>query len=195
MGLDGVDPGGAGTYSIVVAPELWLLGHRIDHRVFRDMSIPDIAKKLLGEWGITPTMKLLGAFPKLPQRAQYGESDYDFLRRLLVEAGIAFHFDPRAEKSPLVLTDAPDAAEARTTVPYVDDGGMGGFESRFWNVLESDLPPKRPSRRRGHRGRLRFSEARLSRQRIAEGRADGARAPRTVRVSAGAESRRRRGRW
>ena len=71
-------------------PALWLLTHRVNHRIFQHLSVP-IVEKLLAEWHIEPTKRLTGSYPKLEYRVQYGESDYDFVRRQLVEAGISFY--------------------------------------------------------------------------------------------------------
>src|SRR5579871_5908738 len=88
--LDSVVANGMATYSILVAPRLLLLAHRTNHRIFQHLSVPEIAKSLLGEWGITPELAIKGEHPKLELRVQYGETDYDFLRRLLAEEGISF---------------------------------------------------------------------------------------------------------
>jgi type VI secretion system secreted protein VgrG len=113
-----VEPEGLSTYSLQLAPTLWLLTKRTGHRIFQHLSVPEIAKKLLGEWHIEPVVKLTHAYPKLPMRTQYGESDYDFLRRLLAEAGITFFFQtPDGEETKLVLSDAPQSGQPQREVP------------------------------------------------------------------------------
>jgi type VI secretion system secreted protein VgrG len=116
---------GLSTYYLRVVPRLWLLTQRRNHRLFQHLSIPDIADKLLREWDIPHVWRVRRAeHPKLDLRSQYGESDYDFLCRLLEEAGIAFFFqdDPK-QGSTLILSDAPQSAEPRSGGPlrYVDN--------------------------------------------------------------------------
>jgi type VI secretion system secreted protein VgrG len=100
---------GLSTYGFSIVPSLWLLTQRTGHRLFQHLSVPGIVTKILGEHGVEPTLRLSETYPKLALRTQYGESDYDFVRRLLAEAGISFFFD---DGSKLVLSDAPSKAEA-----------------------------------------------------------------------------------
>ena len=119
-----IEAEGHAAYSLRLAPALWLLTHRRGHRVFQHLSAPDIAKKLLLEWKIEPTLKIHGRHPRLEHRVQYGETDYDFLRRVLVEAGISFYFEADDQgKTRLVLSDTPqsNAPRSETAIPYHRD--------------------------------------------------------------------------
>jgi len=73
-----VEEQGLSTYEITLVPALWLLTQRRNYRIFQQMSEIDIVRKLLGEWGIAPTLKLSGAYKKRNYRVQYGETDYAF---------------------------------------------------------------------------------------------------------------------
>jgi type VI secretion system secreted protein VgrG len=116
------EPTGLSSYHLRIAPTLWMLGHRRNHRIFQHRSVPEIVGALLAEWGIEPVWRLeRGPYPHLEYRVQYGESDLAFVERLLEEAGISFFFaDAPERRSALVLTDAPEAAEARGVVPCAD---------------------------------------------------------------------------
>jgi type VI secretion system VgrG family protein len=132
-----VETEGLSTYSVQVAPKLWLLDHRKGHRVFQHASVPDIARKLLGEWDIPVSVKLVHKYPKLPMRVQYGESDYDFFRRLLAEAGISFFFHTEGrEETRLVLSDAPHLAEPAhgAALPFTRDDSLAGSRPHISNV-------------------------------------------------------------
>lgn len=64
------------TYYLRLVPDLWLLTHRRNYRIFQHLSIPDITDELLSEWAIQPIWKIdRGDYPKLEYKAQYGESD------------------------------------------------------------------------------------------------------------------------
>ena len=67
-------------------------------------------QKILGDWGQKAGLDLHERPPKLEFKVQYGESDYDFLRRTLVDAGISysFAFDRESQTTRLVLSDAPE---------------------------------------------------------------------------------------
>jgi type VI secretion system secreted protein VgrG len=114
-----VEPDGLSMYSLRVVPALWLLTHRTNHRIFQHKSVVEIAEALLAEWKITPVVRVdRGAFPKLESRSQYGESDYDFLRRLLADAGISFFFHAGDDDvSKVVLADAPQSGKPREGGP------------------------------------------------------------------------------
>ncbi|EYF08096.1 type VI secretion system tip protein TssI/VgrG [Chondromyces apiculatus] len=115
---------GLSTYLFRIVPPLWLLNQRSGNRIYQHLSIPDIVDKLLAEWEIAPTWKIdRASYPKLEFKVQYAESDYNFLSRLLEEAGIAFTFPEGAEGPVLTLSDRLEANEARPGAPvtYLDD--------------------------------------------------------------------------
>ena len=107
---------GLSTYEIEIAPQLWLLTQRSDYRVFQHLSNPDIVKALLEGWSLPATWHLhADDHPPLPYKVQYGETDFDFMSRLLEEAGIAYAFadDGGGEASQLVLSDALHRSASR----------------------------------------------------------------------------------
>lgn len=114
-----VEPSGLSTYQLQIVPHLWLLTQRRNSRLFQHQSIPDMVEKLLREWHIEHEMRIdRPSHPRLELRTQYGESDYDFLSRLLEEAGISFFFadDPK-KGAVLVLSDAPQSGPLREAGP------------------------------------------------------------------------------
>lgn len=131
MELVRVEPNGLSTYEIVIVPALWMLTQRYNCRLFQHKSVPEIAAQLLTEHKIRHVLRIDDAqrasFPKLELRAQYNETDYAFMTRLLEEAGISFFFeDDPIEGSQLVLSDRPHAAHARPfgALPFVDDASL-----------------------------------------------------------------------
>jgi type VI secretion system secreted protein VgrG len=81
---------------LTIRPRLFKLTQRTDCRTFQDLAAPDIVKKVLTNAGLADAdqaYKLTGSYPKRTYTAQYRETDYDFLRRLLSEEGIAFTVD------------------------------------------------------------------------------------------------------
>ena len=145
------EPTGLSTYRFHLVPVLWLLGQRRDHRIFQHRSAPDIAALVLDRWGIERALELdAAAYPPLPYKVQYAESDLAFLCRLLEEAGIAFTFPPGAEghgvltlgdrlhagaprPRPLPWVSAPDDAvfhDLVTDVRVVDETRPGAHTIR-----------------------------------------------------------------
>lgn len=97
-------------------------------------------KKLLGEWGITFESRVTGGRHKPRKyRAQYGETDFDFVRRMLEDAGISYYFSKRERAAPPSSWTmpprrgtSPSLACASTTSPglgrTVDD--LGSLRAR-----------------------------------------------------------------
>lgn len=123
MQLVQAEPTGLSTYYLRIVPRLWILTQRRNHRLFQHMSIPDMVGRVLNEWHIRHTFRIHRPdHPKLELRMQYGESDFDFIGRLLEEAGISYFFkDHDSGDSELVLHDAPQTAEPRAGGPIAHE--------------------------------------------------------------------------
>lgn len=104
---------GLSTYSIEIVPTLWLATQRRNHRMFQRLSDVDIAVAMLREWGVEPVLRLSSTYPRREYRVQYGESDHDFIARLLEGAGVSWYFIDEGGESRLVLSDAPEANALR----------------------------------------------------------------------------------
>ncbi|HLM73685.1 MAG TPA: type VI secretion system tip protein TssI/VgrG [Polyangiaceae bacterium] len=132
------EPTGLSTYYFRIVPKLWLLTQRTNYRIYQHLSIPDILDKLLAEWSITPAWQIdRGSYPKLEYKVQYGESDFDFVNRLLEEAGIAFTFpDNDGKTSPLTFSDKLQAGEARAGAPihFVENPSQAAEQEFITNV-------------------------------------------------------------
>lgn len=157
-----VEPDGLSTYELTIVPALWMATQRRNNRLFQHISIPDIIERLLDEWNIERVWRIArDQYPKLELRIQYGESDYDFMCRLLEEAGISFYFvDDFMKGSQLVFNDRPQSNEPRQMLPirFVDDPKLAqaaraefitevrvGQEVRPGRVTIRDYDFRRPS--------------------------------------------------
>lgn len=124
------EPDGLSTYAFRIAPRLWLLGLRRDHRIFQHLSVPEILERVLAPWQIAPVWALdRAAFPKLHYKVQYGESDLAFLFRLSEEAGIAITFTDDAAYARPVFHDALGTGERRDAPPIRDVGPTEAWSS------------------------------------------------------------------
>jgi type VI secretion system secreted protein VgrG len=136
---------GQSTYFLRIVPGLWLLKHRKNHRIFQHETIPKIVAKILGEWKIEPIWKIDDSqYKKLEFRVQYGESDFEFVSRMLEEAGIAYYFQQDDKKgSRLVFCDKPQANDPRAMpIGWVDRGDEGGHAEKIYDVrIAQDVRP------------------------------------------------------
>ena len=90
------EPTGTTEYRLIVAPREWLLTRARQTVIYQNKGGPEMAREVLGRHG--PRMRLPSSLP--PARAreysvQYGETDHDFVSRVLAEDGIATLFDHR----------------------------------------------------------------------------------------------------
>jgi type VI secretion system secreted protein VgrG len=121
---ESASPAGLSTYHVCIVPKLWLTTQRRNNRIFekgrraqagQKNTIPAIVKSILAEscYGIAPELRLdEGAYVEHDYRVQYGESDFDFVSRLLEEVGICYFFsDVESQASTLVLADSPQTAD------------------------------------------------------------------------------------
>ena len=124
---------GLSSYRVDIVPDIWKLTQRQNYRVFQHVSLPELVAKLLAEWEVSHQLKLQAdLYPKLNYKVQYAESDYDFVSRLLEEAGIAYVFAATSQGSVLTLDDALEKTPLRAgpPLPFFDNPSRP-FTSEF----------------------------------------------------------------
>jgi type VI secretion system secreted protein VgrG len=126
---------GLSTYRLSLAPKLWLLTLRTNCRVYQQMSDLDVAKQILKEWGIEPSIECSRAYKTRKYRVQYQETDYAFLCRMLEAAGITYVFRGAEGESKLVLIDTPERGPERGAPLEFYDEPMPG--SRYATQLRA----------------------------------------------------------
>jgi type VI secretion system secreted protein VgrG len=94
-------------YFAMVRPWLWFLTRTTDCRIFQEMTVPDIVKKVFGDH---PTadfqFELTGSYRKWTYCVQYRETDFNFVSRLLEEEGISYYIKHTDGHDTVVLTDS-----------------------------------------------------------------------------------------
>ena len=132
MGVRDTPAGPMTALAIEVVPRLALLRERVTYRIFQGATAVEIAKALLDAWEVPFRFSLHEPRGPWEYCVQYGESDYDFLRRVLAADGIYFFFAQPSEEAIasgraeiVVLGDTGEAHE----VPeqrWFDEGGEAG---------------------------------------------------------------------
>ncbi|HEV6968898.1 type VI secretion system Vgr family protein, partial [Roseateles sp.] len=94
-------------FSIVMRPWLWFATRSRNSRVFQDKTVREIVDAVLGPYSSDIDWKLrtTPTYPTLEYCVQYDETDFDFVSRLLEDAGIYYFFKHDRKKDILVLTD------------------------------------------------------------------------------------------
>ena len=94
-------------YSATLVPWPWLLTRTSDIRIFQELSVPDIIKKIFQEKGLSDfSLRLHDQYEKKVYCVQYRETDFNFVSRLMEEEGIYYFFEHEARKHTLVLADS-----------------------------------------------------------------------------------------
>jgi len=98
-------------YKLSIVPWLWFLTKTQNQRIFQEMTTKDIVSKVFKDNGFNDFEFLASAGTKREYCVQYGESDYEFVSRLLEEDGIAYYFKHEKEKHQLFLVDKKNSYE------------------------------------------------------------------------------------
>ena len=94
--------------TLTLEPSLSLLALGRVMRIWQNISVPDLVRTLLSDYGITHLdLQLYGSYPAREYCVQYRESAFNFIHRLLKEEGIYYFFRHSEFRHTMVLTDHP----------------------------------------------------------------------------------------
>jgi len=94
-------------YFAVVRPWLWFLTRTADCRIFQEMTVPDIIKKVFGDHETADfKLELTNPYRKWTYCVQYRETDFNFVSRLMEEEGIYHYVKHTDGHNTVVLTDS-----------------------------------------------------------------------------------------
>lgn len=133
------------SYEAEIVPWLWLLTRGSDCRIFQEKTIPEIISQVFDDLGFTDyKLNTTGTYPKKEYCVQYRETHFNFVSRLMEEAGIAYFFEHGEKEHTLVLFDDSSAnasTEFASTATYasaVDEDRASG-EVEDWQ-MEQVIP-------------------------------------------------------
>jgi type VI secretion system secreted protein VgrG len=133
-------------YHMEAVPWSWLLTLKSDCRVFQDLSVPQIVKKIFDELQadysdlVSYRDALTKQYVQRDYCVQYRETNFNFISRLLELEGIFYYFEHTQRGHTLVLADSNSAFK-----PVPDNGGKfrfapeGGYGERLDTVLSASL--------------------------------------------------------
>ncbi|MDX8121066.1 type VI secretion system Vgr family protein [Janthinobacterium sp. GMG2] len=120
--------GGLARYRLRITPWLWLLTQARNSRVWQDRSVSAIVDEVLQAYAPYALWRWSDEVASFMQEAgersyccQYRESDYDFVRRLLTEEGLAWRFDGQTM---IVFADSSQACATPEDASSAQGGGL-----------------------------------------------------------------------
>jgi len=106
-------------YRLILRPWLWLATLTKDYKIFQQKTVIEILDELLADYHFPVEKRLsLVQYPRREYQVQYGETDFDFFRRITEEWGIAWFFEHSEGHHRLILTDGNGAFRKFTSSAY-----------------------------------------------------------------------------
>jgi type VI secretion system secreted protein VgrG len=117
-------------YALTVRPRHYLLNYRRNFRIFQEKSVKTIIEQVLQEANIFADEFMFALELSYPLReycVQYGETDLEFISRIMSEEGIHFHFRD-GERCVMVMGDTQARFPMLNSLKYKADSGMSENE-------------------------------------------------------------------
>ena len=114
-------------YVADIVPKLWFSTLSSRNRMFENMTATDIVSKVVKDYGVS--LKGANASFKREFCLQYGETDFNFISRLLEEEGLCFHFDHKSDN--LVISDGLNAGSAAKCKTGMVSGNFPAWEHQY----------------------------------------------------------------
>ncbi|MBL7676323.1 type VI secretion system Vgr family protein, partial [Atlantibacter hermannii] len=105
-------------FEIIIRPWLYLTELTSDFKIFQKKSVVDIIDEVLADYPFPFEKRLSGSYPELDFQVQYGETDYNFIQRLMEEWGIYWFFEHKGGKHKLILVDHVGAHKKSDSAAY-----------------------------------------------------------------------------
>lgn len=133
-------------YRLTMAPWLWFLSLKTDNRIFQNLTVPQIIEQVFSAHEAKFDSRLKDSYKPRDYCVQYGESDLDFVHRLMEHEGIFYYFEHSAEGHTMVLVDKNaklEPAPGAETLPYEPDSRISFKEGDFiteWLPVTAVMP-------------------------------------------------------
>jgi type VI secretion system secreted protein VgrG len=133
----GVTDLGEHGYVMRIVPQLWLLSQRQQSRVFQDIAVPEVLRRVLAGSAVAARFELARDYPLRVFCVQYRETDLAFCMRLCAEEGMFFFFEHGLDGETLVIADEIGAVRDIAGVPLLRV--RLSQEGQAVEALESDV--------------------------------------------------------
>lgn len=120
-------------HEFVIRPWLYLTDLTADYKIFQQKSVVEIIDEVLSDYNFPLDKRLSASYPQLDFQVQYGETDFNFIQRLMEEWGIYWFFEHQDHKHRMVIVDHVGAhkkfkSKAYHSLRYKPDQPKSGGE-------------------------------------------------------------------
>jgi len=105
-------------FEIIIRPWLYLAELTSDFKIFQQKTVVEIIDEVLADYNFPLEKRLTAIYPSLDFQVQYGETDFNFIERLMEEWGIYWFFEHQDQKHKLVLVDHVGAHKRFSSEAY-----------------------------------------------------------------------------
>lgn len=108
-------------YHARIVPHIWMLTQNLQSRIFQNISVPDILRRILS--GFECTFEFQHNYEPRNYCVQYQETDFAFISRLMEEEGIYYYFEHTENTHKMIIADTPQShrvCPAKAAVEYHD---------------------------------------------------------------------------
>ena len=128
-------------YRMLLRPALWFASLATDNRIFQNLSVVEIIDQVLRVYpDVVVEKRLTDRYPKRDYCVQFGESDLDFIQRLMEEEGIFYFFEHFEGKHVTILADNNSAMQVASGADTVLFETHSPDLARDQNCLTSWIP-------------------------------------------------------
>ncbi len=122
--------GGIAYYRGDLVPWLWYLGKRINSRIYQQVTVLDVLRKVFADYGALVDYQT-HVKQELKQEdyvVQFQESDLNFVSRLLERHGLFYYFEYRQDGHTLVIADDSTSCPDQAHDPVVTYNAASGVQ-------------------------------------------------------------------
>ncbi|WP_422088830.1 type VI secretion system Vgr family protein [Variovorax sp.] len=107
-------------YRAIVRPWLWYLTRTSGYRIFQNKTVVEMLEEVFADYSFAFEKKLTASYRQWEHCAQYNESDFAFVSRLMELEGIYYYFKHEQNEHTLVLVDDIGAHEPMPGYETID---------------------------------------------------------------------------
>lgn len=112
--------GALAVYDAELVPWLWFLDKRVNSRIFQQVTAEDVLSRVFKEYGALAEFefRLFKPLPEETYLVQYGESDLNFVSRVMERYGLFYYFEHSQGGHTLVISDDSTHPEVCPAQPH-----------------------------------------------------------------------------